>query len=128
MNILSVGLGGIIGAILRYITGQVIPVQNGFPLNTLMINLSGCFLLAWFYTTVIDRNIPSYIRLGIGTGLIGAFTTFSTFSVETIELLRHGQWFQALLYVLISVIGGLLLSVAGMKWADFLQRSKGGQI
>ncbi|MBB6447816.1 CrcB protein [Bacillus benzoevorans] len=129
MNILFVGLGGFIGAILRYGTGQLLPVQNGFPLPTLMINLTGCFFLAWFYTATLHRWVlPPAIRLGVGTGLIGAFTTFSTFSVETLHLLHNGQILQAIIYVLASIIGGILLSACGLKSAQMMQKGKGMKI
>lgn len=125
LNILFVGLGGFIGAILRYGTGQLIPVQNGSPLPTLVINLIGCFFLAWFYTVTLHRWVlPSTIRLGIGTGLIGAFTTFSTFSVETLHLLHNGRIWQAFIYILASTIGGILLSACGIKSAQMMQKGK----
>ena len=125
MNIISVAIGGFIGASLRSILGQLIPLQNGFPLSTLMINLSGCFLLAWFYTVTSHYwKVNHHIRLAVGTGLIGAFTTFSTFTVDTIELINSRHVFLAIIYVLTSVMGGIALSFIGVRAGLFLKRNE----
>ncbi|MFP3381294.1 CrcB family protein, partial [Bacillus sp. SIMBA_069] len=74
--------------------------HHSFPLATLLINLAGCFLLAWLTTYITRLNIlPSEVITGIGTGFIGSFTTFSTFSVETVQLINHSEWSTAFLYV-----------------------------
>ena len=111
-------IGGFFGAISRYALGEWIHTNNGFPLGTLLINLIGCFLLGWFLTFVNQRTKvnPNLILL-IGTGFIGSFTTFSTFSVETITLFEQGLLFLGLLYCLSSIIFGLLLSYLGYKLA-----------
>ncbi|WP_315907203.1 fluoride efflux transporter CrcB [Priestia koreensis] len=118
MKVLFVGIGGIIGSLLRYYTGVFTHTWWGseFPLGTLLINLIGSFFLGWFTYRIIKRNVlhPA-IATGIGTGIVGAFTTFSTFSVETVTLMKAQLWGFALLYVLISAIGGLLMSWAGCK-------------
>lgn len=119
MNVVAVGIGGFFGAILRYIIGEWIHTENGFPLGTLIINLAGCFFLAWFFTITAKRwNINPKLRLGIGTGFVGAFTTFSTFSIETLNLIVHHQMIFAFTYVLLSIIGGIGLAFAGAKLAN----------
>lgn len=119
MNVVAVGIGGFFGAILRYIIGEWIHTENGFPLGTLIINLAGCFYLAWFFTITAKRwNINPKLRLGIGTGFVGAFTTFSTFSIETLNLIVHHQMIFAFTYVLLSIIGGIGLAFAGAKLAN----------
>lgn len=119
MNVVSVGIVGFFGAILRYIIGEWIHTENGFPLGTLIINLAGCFFLAWFFTITAKRwNINPKLRLGIGTGFVGAFTTFSTFSIETLNLIVHHQMIFAFTYVLLSIIGGIGLAFAGAKLAN----------
>lgn len=118
MNIISVGIGGFFGAIMRYSLGEWIHTTNGFPLGTLMINLVGCLFLAWFLTiTTRMWDINPNLKLGIGTGFTGAFTTFSTFSVETLNLINNQQFLFALLYVLLSVLGGIGLAFVGAKLA-----------
>lgn len=130
MNLLAVGLGGFIGAILRYLVGKWIPATNGFPINTLMINLLGCLFLAWFFTITTKRwMINSQLKLAIGTGFTGAFTTFSTFSVETLNLIENQQFLMALIYVFLSILGGIGLAIIGTKLTTFnvpAKQSKGG--
>ena len=87
-------------------------------LGTLFINLIGCFFLGWFLTFVSQKKkIRPELTLLIGTGFVGSFTTFSTFSVETLNLLQQGLMFQGLLYVLTTTILGLGLTYLGRKLA-----------
>jgi len=116
MNILAVGIGGFFGSTLRYTIGEWIHSPNGFPLGTMIINLLGCLILAWFFTITSKKwQINPTIKVGIGTGFVGAFTTFSTFSVETLNLINHHQIGFAILYVLVSVFGGIGFAFAGAK-------------
>lgn len=110
----AVGIGGFLGAISRYSLSLAFPTTGGFPVTTLCINLIGCFFLAWLFTAFPKRT-P--IVLGVGTGFFGAFTTFSTFSLETLLLLQDHQWIQALSYCLLSVIGALLCAWLGHNLA-----------
>lgn len=126
MKELAVGFGGFFGAILRYLVGRIIPYQDGFPFGTLIINLLGCFFLSWFFTMTTNRwKINSNLKLAIGTGYTGAFTTFSTFSVETLELIKNHEFILAFLYVLISVMGGILFAILGAKLVQTDKKLKG---
>jgi fluoride exporter len=113
-----VGIGGIIGALLRYWIGlSFAPVSQGaFPLGTFLINMIGSFFLAWL-TSVASQSkaLPQWLVTGIGTGVIGAFTTFSTFSVETAHLIQGQYYKMALFYSLLSLIGGLALAYLGYE-------------
>jgi fluoride exporter len=118
LRLISVMLGGFLGALSRYGIGEWIQTNNGFPLGTLLINLIGCFFLGWFLTYItIMKNLKPELTLLIGTGFIGSFTTFSTFSVETILLFQNGQTVYAALYILISTIFGILMAYFGVKLA-----------
>jgi fluoride exporter len=118
LRLISVMLGGFLGALSRYGIGEWFQPNNGFPLGTLLINLIGCFFLGWFLTfTTIMKNLKPDLTLLIGTGFIGSFTTFSTFSVETILLFQNGQTAYAALYILISIIFGILMAYFGVKLA-----------
>ena len=117
MNILAVGVGGFFGAIGRFLLGQYIPVVDGFPFPTLLANWIGCFLLAWLLAKV-SLNWHPQSKLAVTTGFFGAFTTFSTFSLETVQLIQENALFLALLYVLVSIVGGLVLSFLGYRLAN----------
>lgn len=118
MQILLVMIGGFFGAISRFGMRVLVAAGNGFPFGTLVVNLIGCFLLGWLLTFMNQRSKKRpYINLLFGTGFIGSFTTFSTFSVETNQLFENGLVVLGLLYVVISIFIGLLLSFLGSKVA-----------
>lgn len=85
-----------------------------FPFATLLVNLSGSFLLAWFTTSLTKKiRIPSHFQTAIATGFLGSFTTFSAVSVETVQLIHHGSFGLAVLYIVVSLFGGLWMSQLG---------------
>lgn len=112
-----VGMAGVLGAILRHLIGLGLADESTlFPTATLTANLIGSFLLAWFITVLFKKwSLPEYLKTAIGTGFVGSFTTFSTFSVETVKLLEDGHAFLGLVYILVSFFGGLLLSRLGFS-------------
>ncbi len=113
-----IGIGGAIGAALRYSVSLLLLTNEtaAFPLATVAVNLAGCFLLGMLSSGLelkLTAN-PDYLS-AFKTGLIGSFTTFSTFSVEVIQLLLHHFYFSAILYIFISAIFGLIFVALGMK-------------
>jgi fluoride exporter len=114
MEVVVVALLGFAGALLRYVITELTGSINGFPVATLLINLSGCLVLGWFYTVSAQRMyVHPLMRLGIGTGFLGAFTTFSTFIVETWKLVQVGLYTFTWVYVLLTVAGGIILGSIG---------------
>ncbi|PZE20892.1 fluoride efflux transporter CrcB [Paenibacillus xerothermodurans] len=116
MTVFALAVGGFIGTLLRYGLGESMPtLTNGFPVGVLAVNLVGCLVVGWFFTAAEVRwTLRPEVRLGFGVGTIGAFTTFSAFSVQTVELIQDGRLAIAALYVLLSALGGLLLAYAGV--------------
>ena len=114
MQWFAIAFGGAIGAILRHlITVWAHPVFNGkFPLGTLIVNVTGSFLIGIAYVAIVERAMlgPEW-RLLLMTGLFGALTTFSTFSLESLMLWHNGQPLTALGYVAISLV--LCLAATG---------------
>ncbi|WP_102028979.1 fluoride efflux transporter CrcB [Salirhabdus sp. Marseille-P4669] len=115
---LYIGIGGMIGAVLRYLVSISLASfwMTPFPLGTLLINYIGTFCLVVFHfraTTAL--RLPKPIVTAISTGLIGSFTTFSTFSVETMQLTRQSEWILVFLYVFLSIIGGLIMAYLGYR-------------
>jgi CrcB protein len=118
MKYITVGAAGIVGALLRYALGLVMHESwtYAFPLATWLINITGSFLLAFLTMYVFQRkDIHPYISSAIGTGLIGSFTTFSTFSVETVQLLQQNAYAIAFSYVMASALGGLAMAWIGFQ-------------
>ncbi len=110
-----IGIGGAAGAVLRYlVSGWVYRFSTGFfPWGTLAINLLGSFIigLLWgfFEVSIVSQNL----RLFLFMGILGSFTTFSTFSLESFSLLRDGEYGLLLLNVILSVVLGISLVFAG---------------
>jgi fluoride exporter len=111
MTYLAVIIGGVIGGILRYALG-FIPLSDTFPLDTLAVNLIGCFGLGLFYGIADLTGLKAWFRTGIGTGVIGAFTTFSTFCLDGDRLARI-HFGLAVLYLGSTIIGGPVLACLG---------------
>lgn len=114
MEFIAVGLGGAIGALLRFYVSHLISYDAEIPLATFLVNIVGCFLLSLLLSGPFLKRKP-HIKLALTTGLLGSFTTFSTFSYETISLIKNGQFEWAFFYICLSIFGGLLGSYAGYK-------------
>lgn len=110
LNCLVVGLGGFIGAALRYLI-SLIPIKNpeSFPINTFIINIAGAFAIGCIAFAVSkNENIDPKLLLFLKVGICGGFTTFSTFSLEAAELIKGGSVVTAIIYVISSVVVGIL--------------------
>lgn len=125
MRLFAIALFGALGAISRYGASVFIarflpatsPERAAFPWPTLIINVIGSFLLGVIVTLVAQRVLDEEWRYALGVGFLGAFTTFSTFSVETDEMIQCGLWTTAAFYIGCSVVLGVLAVVAGRALA-----------
>ena len=104
-----VGLGGAIGATLRYMIGEWMP--DGFPWGTMMVNLLGSLLLG----IVVTMSLSEETVMLVGTGLMGAFTTMSAYSVDLLELIENNEHSTAAIYLLVTLLCCPLLAFSGMK-------------
>ncbi len=122
---LVVGLGGFIGANARYILGTWIGRRWGtaFPYGTFVINVTGCFILGLFATLALRFAWNDNWRLLIAIGFVGAYTTFSTFEYESLQLVADGSWARALVNILASVILGFGAAYIGVVAARLLVRA-----
>jgi CrcB protein len=119
-EILLVAVGGGFGAVMRWLLAGVIkPPANGFPLSIFVVNVSGCFLFGLLHGFCQSRG--EEWRLALLTGVLGGYTTFSTFGWENYQLVRSGQVWMALINALVSVIAGVLA-----VWAGVALSGKGG--
>ena len=106
MQLISIAIGGAAGALCRYgmSNGVYALLGRGFPYGTLAVNLLGSIIMGTVYVMMIERmDVSPEWRAGITIGLLGAFTTFSTFSIETLNLLESGDTLKAGLNILLSV-------------------------
>ena len=121
--LLLIGLGGILGANARYLLSTWAADRFGtaFPYGTFGINVSGSLLTGVVLTIALDRlSTDPALRLFLGTGFLGAFTTFSTFTYETVALLRQGDVRPALTNALGSTVLGVSGCTSGILLAEFI--------
>lgn len=113
---LLVGIGGICGAVFRVFLGEKLIRLNkkSLPLSTLLINITGAFCLGLLWQMNQEMLISEWVWLLMGTGFLGAYTTFSTFSVESVKLHLNNQIKLSVLYVCLSVILGVIGVYFGM--------------
>lgn len=121
MRLALIAIFGALGTLARYgLQGLVqMRIAGTFPYGTLLVNLSGCFLLGLIGQLALNRMVisPDW-RVAIAVGFFGGYTTFSSFGWETAKMLEDGEWLRASAYVGASVAAGLLLSVAGIRLAN----------
>jgi CrcB protein len=111
MRFMWVGIGGAVGSVLRYLVGLWLGDAR-FPWGTLSVNIVGSFALGLLFALAPGRW-PVAATTGISVGLIGGFTTFSTFAWETLATAQGGDHGRAGLYLLVSVVGGLVAALIG---------------
>ena len=124
LQYLWIGLGGFIGANARFLLQQWTAYRWGidFPYGTMLANVIGSFVIAFFLTLATGRlSVPPGVRLFGAVGFLGGFTTFSSFSYETIYLFEQTSWRPALLNILGNNILGLTGAVAGIVLARLIQ-------
>lgn len=111
---LSVGAGGFVGAVARYLLG-LLPYQGDFPLITFLINFAGAVAIGAVFEAATARpsGLPDNLVLFLKTGVCGGFTTFSTFSLETLSLIERGRWGVAGAYAGVSLVACVAGVVAG---------------
>lgn len=117
-NYMLVGVGGALGSMLRYFTGTV--VKNApWPMATFFVNILGSFILGLLIAWGIrqEASMKNWI-LFAGTGVCGGFTTFSAFAVENLRLLQESKWQMALVYIISSILFGIIAAFLGFRLAQ----------
>lgn len=118
LQLIAIALGGAVGSVARFLAANMVATQIGtrFPYGTLMVNLVGSFLIGLMYILIVEKfEMSAEIRGLVMVGFLGAFTTFSTFSLEILDLLKSGALIGAALYLLVSVIVGVANVWLGMQ-------------
>lgn len=124
-KVLWVSLGGVLGANARYWLGGWAQQRwgAGFPYGTLAVNLTGSFALGLLMALLTERRVvpaAPQLRLALGIGFLGAYTTFSTFTYESLALAEASAWAPGLAYLAASVLGGLLAVWLGLRLGRIL--------
>ena len=120
-DVLWVGAGGAVGSALRYLVWRAVGTSGGFPWATLFVNVTGSFMLGFLAGMYAGRVGPT-MRLALFFGLLGGYTTFSTFTSETVVLARTGSAAMAFGNVAISVLVGLAAAFLGVVLGEQLSR------
>lgn len=113
----AAALGGALGALARWGVAEALPREpDAWPWATLLVNLLGCLVLGYLVGRVLDRPAgPPWLRPFLATGVLGGFTTYSAFAVETVQLAEAGRVGTAAGYVLASTAGGVLAAALGRQ-------------
>jgi CrcB protein len=116
MIYLYIALGGAVGSLLRYSLGGAVQrvSASGFPIGTLFVNVSGCFIIGVLVRQFMNMQLSPELRALLIVGFCGGFTTFSTFSAETLGLVEGGEYSRAAGYVALSLALCLTATLAGM--------------
>lgn len=121
-NTLLIALGGALGSMGRYWSGILaLPISRSLPVGTILINIIGSFVIGFFGTFTLENGrypVPESVRLFVMVGICGGFTTFSSFSLQTLDLMRGGAWNRALVNVGVSVLLCLAAVAAGHALAS----------
>jgi CrcB protein len=115
-NYVAVAIGGVVGCCARFGVTELVQYLFGraFPLATLSINVSGCLVMGFLFFYAAEHNsVGPNLRIGLLSGVLGGFTTFSAFAMETVLLAEQGKAVQAVSYVLLSVFLGLAATLLG---------------
>lgn len=108
LSLIYVFIGGGLGSVFRYMLGVFIPYKSGFPLTTFTANILACLCLGLLLGYGISKGMSDHLKLLLLTGFCGGFSTFSTFSGETLEMFQQQQYGLALSYVTLSLVIGML--------------------
>lgn len=121
-DFLWVFLGGGIGSALRFLVQKAVTsgFETNFPVGTLVVNGVGAFAMGALMGVATTSSFSASLRLALGTGLLGGFTTYSAFNHETLVLCQNGQWLRASLYVGVTMGGALFLGAIGFYSAQWI--------
>ena len=119
---LAVALGGALGSMGRYwLTVSLVRYPpHWLPLGTVSVNVIGSLIIGLLWAYLQQRNESEFIRLFVAVGILGGFTTFSTFSLETIYFISENEWWRALVNIIMNVVSCLLAAAAGLAIGRWL--------
>jgi len=118
LQAISIAAGGAVGALLRFWASNGIHalLGRGFPYGTLSVNILGSLIMGFLYVMFLERmTVEPEVRAALLVGLLGAFTTFSTFAIETLNLIEQAEYAKAIINMVLSVLGCVFAAWIGLK-------------
>ncbi|OLO39214.1 chromosome condensation protein CrcB [Alkalihalophilus pseudofirmus] len=130
-NLIAIAIGGALGTILRYVL-NVYTLFVGYPIGTVIENIIGSMLLGFLTGWFINRKPREWVKVGLGVGFCGGFTTMSTLAADTLFLYQTMSSLKSLIYLFVSLFGGLTFAFIGLlfgtKWSEKKEEEKEGQL
>lgn len=123
LDLIVVAIGGAVGSVTRYLIGNFVSknYHGSFPIGTFFINIVGCFLMGLFMSSLIQKEmVDTSWRLFLCVGLLGGFTTFSSFGYEALTMLSNGKLMMAGMYAGCSIVAGVFAAITGMMVSKFI--------
>ncbi|MFV8827747.1 fluoride efflux transporter FluC [Alkalihalobacterium sp. APHAB7] len=129
-NLIAIAIGGAVGTMLRY-TLNVYTLFVGYPIGTVIENIVGSLLLGLFTGWFLHRKPREWVKVGLGVGFCGGFTTMSTLAADSLYLYQHMSLMESAIYLSVSLFGGLTFAFVGLllgtKWSETKEDGKEGQ-
>lgn len=113
-NVIFIGIGGAVGAISRYLISEIVD-SSDFPFATFIVNTLGCLLIGFLSAFYLENLLSETLYLTLGIGILGAFTTMSSFSIENVNLMREGEYATAFFYISCTFIVCIFSSWIGLS-------------
>ncbi|MBQ7041671.1 MAG: fluoride efflux transporter CrcB [Muribaculaceae bacterium] len=123
INFLMVAIGGAIGSCLRYGIGLINGVEDTKGLGTFIVNVAGCFVIGALFSLASRWDISEYYRVFLFVGLLGGFTTFSTYALDILTMSQQGEYLNAILYFLLTNVLGIIVAFIGMSFVNIIAKS-----
>lgn len=118
-----VAIGGAIGSCLRYGIGLINGVEDTKGLGTFIVNVAGCFVIGALFSIASRWDISEYYRVFLFVGLLGGFTTFSSYALDILSMSQQGEYLNAILYFLLTNILGIIAALIGMSFVNIIAKS-----